>query len=640
MENANLLHYIDLNYENKILMKIKFKLKFFELFLALLLSTNTYANVASTAQSFRKIFIAESQVYSESPQNSLDELDQLIFYPTSSMLENHKPDLSPDLNPVMSPTELSTPISPLDYLNRLSSMTSTLRSLHLFEEGQTHSAKMKYTSNSLLDTREITRKTLRSKPMTMVIVPGIFGEFIKTRAFEEVFEQGEGRSHFWNLWQSKLSQYESINGHKYLPSYDLNKYLMDLKRIQDLVSIASIDDTDGKPLVQVILFKTAPFSLETLGAQTERASQFNSRLSAVIEILGNETLSNLVFVGYSRGTAIGLEMLAQAKESKLSWLNKVRGMVSLGGVNFGSALADKSLPQLTELETMSIKLAPMQYASEVNDSMSLIQKTKIAGANAAVISENHKIFAKNIATYAVHGYELSPALPKVDVRNTYQNMTQISLGNIGGLIHEVSRVFDFSLETFSPYVISDFNKNVQKHNNNVTRYNGNIARFQMFVLQTIQAARELSTQARLNWWSTRTLPLNGIKYYSVAATMSEPLASPLEKDLAESRMGFRFGSPDDTGLLQNFRDLRDYSGEHLNDSQVSINRVRFWPELTASLNPNNRGMNSQFLGVVNTHHWGLALKIVTETKDGAMNPFPRSALLKAIATSVAQDISR
>ena len=49
-----------------------------------------------------------------------------------------------------------------------------------------------------------------------------------------------------------------------------------------------------------------------------------------------------------------------------------------------------------------------------------------------------------------------------------------------------------------------------------------------------------------------------------------------------------------------------------------------------------RALDATLLGVLGVHHWGLTLAEVNPTTDGS-NPFPRTALLKALAAQVALD---
>ena len=75
--------------------------------------------------------------------------------------------------------------------------------------------------------------------------------------------------------------------------------------------------------------------------------------------------------------------------------------------------------------------------------------------------------------------------------------------------------------------------------------------------------------------------------------------------------------------------------------KVAVGRARFWPQLTALLEPAGPGAvpEARFLGVLGTHHWGLTLPAVNRSRDGSVNPFPRTALLKAIAAQAATDLS-
>ena len=123
----------------------------------------------------------------------------------------------------------------------------------------------------------------------------------------------------------------------------------------------------------------------------------------------------------------------------------------------------------------------------------------------------------------------------------------------------------------------------------------------------------------------------------MTAAMANPEASELEKSIFDGPLGYSKRSYDDLMLLQNRLDYESLGKISLNDSQVSVAQAMFLPEAAASLNSANSGLKTQMLGTLGTHHWGLALRIVNAMKDGRTNPFPREALLKALAAKVALD---
>jgi len=100
-------------------------------------------------------------------------------------------------------------------------------------------------------------------------------------------------------------------------------------------------------------------------------------------------------------------------------------------------------------------------------------------------------------------------------------------------------------------------------------------------------------------------------------------------------------SLDFSSLRGNYYDLFAASTHQLQDSQVPVQRARFWPELHSTLNPAQKPLKTYFMGTVGAHHWGLSFPRAFSTKDGLeANPYPRTLLLKSIGTFVAQVESR
>ena len=87
-------------------------------------------------------------------------------------------------------------------------------------------------------------------------------------------------------------------------------------------------------------------------------------------------------------------------------------------------------------------------------------------------------------------------------------------------------------------------------------------------------------------------------------------------------------------LRPNFHEILDFNGLELNDSQVSVHRSMFWPKLHKELNPDQEDYRHYYMGVLGTHHWGLAFPYALEERKKLVNPFPRSILIKSIAAFV------
>ena len=174
---------------------------------------------------------------------------------------------------------------------------------------------------------------------------------------------------------------------------------------------------------------------------------------------------------------------------------------------------------------------------------------------------------------------------------------------------------------------------------NPFRYSSNIRKFRRLVRTAITGIESLTTQARVQWWQENTLPTKGVNYYAVAGTMSD--ASPDSKypELSDNTRATNPMSLDYQILLNGYRGIVESSGQLLNDGQMAAVRTQFWPELARMHNSNydSRPLRGILLGVMATHHWGLTLPEVNAMHSGP-NPFPRSALLKAIAAQIAFDL--
>ena len=437
---------------------------------------------------------------------------------------------------------------------------------------------------------------LRKEPITMVIIPGIFGEFIPTRAFEEVLaKESPDRRSFRTRVAAAREAGNPIGSDS---TFDINALANKEVPLSEVVNVGNINDKDGKPLIRVVLMYTNFMSLESLGNQKEYAKIFNRRLSKYIALTGRQ---NIALVGYSRGTGLALEMLAQAREQNLPYLANVKGMVSLGGVIWGSALADDAAS--TSTATGSLLGAVSEL--EKNLDPSSVVKTTAAWAKFAWTAKS-----------SISGLTKHADAPNAkDLKNALVP-TNIDPGSIKTLLQ--TAFFKLGL------------------NHPVTEFANNVRRFHSLVGAVLSGVKSLTTADRLNWWKTHEVPQN-LTYYSITAAMPNPERSPLEMQIFNDNIGYSHRSYDDLMLLQNHMDYEHLDGLSLNDSQVGVPQAMFLPDAIANENPANAGLKTQMLGTLGTHHWGLALKIVNAMKDGRENPFPREAVLKALAAKVSLD---
>lgn len=466
-------------------------------------------------------------------------------------------------------------------------------------------------------------KSQRS-PLTVIIVPGVLGEFIKTRAFEDVFSRNGTyyESHVKNRFAR--SSFAALKVDK---RFDMNAFREVDRPLLDLIHTASIDDVDGNPLVNLILLDVGLLSLESMGKNRDRAQVFNRRLTKFFKVVG--VPPHIAMIGYSRGTPLALEMISQASSSGLNWFKKVRAVGGLGGVIYGSDLADEALNE-KKRDVPFVQYQQLKLLMELSQSLELlsesnrpdfITKSKNALAWARFISGMVKLNAPEVEL----DLNVDLSVLKSRAEEVFQNLSTMSVLNVSGLWQAGKQMAleSFRLDQFDP------------------QYDLNIRRWKFFVRAIADAVSELTTSARLDWWRNNTIPTAGITYYSITGSMVDPSIDRDHKDLAENKYSYNASLYDYILLGKSFADLKRSNGVSLNDSQVAVFKARFWPEIHEVLNPAQKPINAKFLGVLGVDHWGMALRVVNEKKNGAENPyspFPRESLLKTYAAQMVSDL--
>jgi pimeloyl-ACP methyl ester carboxylesterase len=536
---------------------------------------------ADSAKRFRQFFLAAAK---DKVGGNPEQLNQLIYLPTPLVVPNAQPSAEKFFNEVRQ--QLSA-ITPSDY----------------FQNGRsagTDSPNGDALNHSL---RNLAKQF--SEPLTIVIVPGVFGEFIQPRAFEEVFARSD--VNFGKLWSAAATQnIFDLSGGK--PT-----------SLAKLISAGSMVDPNdpSQDLARVILFNTPKLSFESLRRIEDASQVFSRRLNMVFKLIGIP--KNIVLVGYSRGTPVALDMLSIAQKQNSAWLPNVRAMISLAGVTYGSDLADSvEQPQhlnfklFAQLKNLISKLdSDTQRWSKASMRPKILLANTTAyldfvrGASSAAIAES---FNADWSTARLLT-ELKSLSDKIAAQS------RVSAGPSFELVHLLLTHYGL----LSPDLFGD-------------AYPKNVAAFKESLKSVMEAIDGLKTSSRLKWWRENTIPVNGIRYLSIAATMSD------DSVLANSAFTTNPGSADDLMLKGSYLDFNSLSPVRINDSQVAVDKVRFWPQIAQSLNPKQQPYESSFLGVLGTHHWGLALPFANPQKDGSINPFPRLALLKAISAYVADDM--
>lgn len=458
--------------------------------------------------------------------------------------------------------------------------------------------------NNLKEKDLFNREALRKEPVTLIVVPGVFGEFIDPLAFNEV--TGQQTSSLSRTFNQKIKEQLQTYGKcktgteahcDYffsLETMSLKQDLVSVDSLDQLLSVTSIDDQDGTELVRIVLFKTPRMSLESISKIQEVAAIFNRRLQKYFALHGAP--SKYAYVGYSRGTMVALEMLRQSQDSR------AKGLFVVGGVTLGSDLADQiHVPgtivnlQLTALRRLADKL-------KLNHQLGFFEAGRVRLENFQAWTD----FAQEMA--AIPGAQdfLKSQMEKGKNSDPRSGVSlALSVAKRFGLMEQ-------------PAITHE-------------AYSLNVARFKKFVEQAYLAVNELTTNERLKWWAQAKLPKN-FTLYTFAATMADSQsASAIEADMGQKQWASGpFNGADFLGLIENYRDLRKASGASMNDSQVAVSKVIGWPKLINAINPQIE-IKTQFLALFGAHHWAMALPVVNVNKDSSINPFPRSAFLESMA---------
>ena len=434
----------------------------------------------------------------------------------------------------------------------------------------------------------------RNQAITIILIPGIFGEFIDNRPFEEVLSNKE--SNFHQEWMQKLSA--QSKSQQLGKVYNFKEMGVVERPLSELISVGSIDNQQGETLVKLIYLRPLFGSLETLGDISNKRSIYQRRLSKVFSILGLP--EELYLMGYSQGANVALDFISDlAKKSELyPWAENIRGMVSLGGVLFGSELSNMARDSQELSYKLIVRLS--QLASDLEDNP--FNWLKIPG----VVSRNSLkwkdmlLFLKEIGSSLPQNESL-PQSPNFELAGLYQLLVKIISQN-------------FELQYTSSYF-------------------KNISRFKHFINEARTAIFGMTTEKRMDWWKNNELP-TWIRYYAISGSMPDPNEENLISPLV-SHPSYGVQTADFRVLVPSYLDIFRRTKMKLNDSQVAIHQTLFWPKFHQRLNPEQQEYSAHYLGVLGTHHWGFAFPIAFESNEHQDNPYPRSIILKSIASSIA-----
>jgi hypothetical protein len=443
---------------------------------------------------------------------------------------------------------------------------------------------------------------LSREPLTIVVIPGIGNEFIDTPVLDDVFES---HSRAGDEWRDQIAAGESSTDawDSYDPVSGGGAFEV---RLDEVVRVASLDDGQANPLVRAVLLGAPRFSLESIGDIEQTAAITRRRLEKYFHLTGLPR--HLVILGYSRGTMVGLQLLSEALENRPDWLDRVRALVTWDGVTYGSDLADETLDPQTS------------SARELGLLRDLRQSLHPLAPGATWLSD-----ARTVAANTLAWERFARGFVGIGIAPSYLRVLLSTL--LPGKGTDLGSTLRLALGLAEAFGLTDRRA--------ILQYSDNIRHFQTFVDRLDTGIQQLTTPARLRWWRDHRLPTSGIRYYSLAASVIDPLEN---ETLADDPLAHLPQLFDYRFLLAVYRHFRASTGFALNDSQIAVHKARLWPELASLLNPEQDKLSVSFLGIAATNHWNAGQSRVIPMHDGARDPFPRRALLGAVAGAIATDL--
>jgi hypothetical protein len=342
--------------------------------------------------------------------------------------------------------------------------------------------------------------------------------------------------------------------------------------------------------------------MESAGTISDLAAVYGRRLNRFFDVLGRIP-GTIGFAGYSMGTTTALQVLCDS--SGAPWAANVRGMISLAGVNFGSTAADVSF-------TTPAGKQPVASFTQLALLKTLAAELELP--NLEWFWQRSAARSRNLERWAKFASDILPTMKKPG-DGPQPDFELIRMDRARSMLEAAILTF-----------VTNFNISLSDEAHLM-----NVRRWKKFVSRILAGTAELTTEARLDWWATHTVPTH-VKYYAITASLTGKETAPRNGEAT----GVMLGSIDYSTNLGGYNDYISAGGSTLNDGQVGVHQARFWPQLATFLNPQQGAFEAEFLGTFRTHHWGLALR----TGMGGTNPFPRAALLKALAAKIARDVQQ
>ena len=489
-----------------------------------------------------------------------------------------------------------TPSSGSAFINRLDTLYGTSDPTDWHEAGKKASPTEAPTSGR--------------SPITFVILPGFSSEFIAADPFEEILSDRNSKfaKKAGPILEEIVDSVYSVKENKQIKI-----------KLSEVVKVGSRDDSRGESMVNLIMFAPKLGSLESIGTLDSTIATYQRRLDHIFTKISG--LGTVYLLGYSRGAIVGLELLRathalhKQKKTTYPWIERIHGLVSLGGVLYGSELADHAFKDQTSVQSQATRTL-LQIVADLQEGPKDLCATPFNPNFRSLVAHNAKVFSQAIAKMVNTTYE--PSRGKVGLLVAEEKLRHITYGRtypgIFANFDQVQKLLFDLINIKSP----------------VACYSDNVRAFKKLVAAVLDGARTLTTEARLQWWRSASLPKQ-FRILSLSATMPGPVKDQkLSPIIALPYYGYQ--SPDFIFVQRpSYYVMLENGASDLNDSAVAVHRARYWPQLDPV-----QGRQYDQLGVLGSHHFGIGFKTAIMDCQGTPNPFPRSELVSSVASYIRQ----
>eukprot|EP00727_Mastigamoeba_balamuthi_P009502 m51a1_g5174 hypothetical protein (488) ;mRNA; r:148121-150109 len=404
------------------------------------------------------------------------------------------------------------------------------------------------------------RRAAGKAPVTIVSLNGMAGEFVPRPALSVAY----------NSSSSFALAYKQL-----------------LRDNPDL-TVPVVDAPDGTPLYNVVFFVQREGSLESLLLPDVVVPRIIQRMSLFLDLVGNH-VDDFVLVGFSRGSIDAVTIMA--RHATIPWGNRIRGVITLDGVVYGTSMADCGLGETTSNPPSLCEIASNMMAWVELLANGLVPSLLNIPQNTAIITRVATEAAAAIARIGVPEKLKQSHLVFPDVLRSFEE-----------LIRDV--LFDFDLL----HPVLDYEDNIQKLKN--------------LLGGLLDSMRLLSTKTRTEWWATHTLPADRL-YASSTGTM------------ADFDYTYPEVHPDEFGMRYLYYVTAQAGGQELVDGPVQSARQMILPNVHRGLNPHQEPYEAHWLGLFHTTHAGSVLDYALPCPDNWVDPFPRKTLVDSFATWIA-----